>query len=186
MTYFTMSISYASIAERKRHETLCTPSSSVLADDQKTGGMQRAEREERTRERHTWMNRGTVPPSKSAQACRMVSSPHFSRSFPPCDSTSPLAFACVKVAGVERCRKRAEKEGSRRERGTETHNDFPSSKSIVLLESFHVESIFNTCHILDLTPITSWLITFAGIFIFCLWGWVRQQQRTRKSQSYFR
>lgn len=51
-----------------------------------------------------------------------------------------------------------------------THSVLPSSKSIVLLESFHVESIFKTCRISELTPVTSWSITFAGIFIFSLWG----------------
>jgi hypothetical protein len=49
-----------------------------------------------------------------------------------------------------------------------THSDLPSSKSIVSLLSFHVESMFSTWRMSDWLPLINWSITFAGIFIFSL------------------
>ena len=50
----------------------------------------------------------------------------------------------------------------------DAYSDLLSSKSIVLLDSFHVESMFSTCRISDCELVMSWSMTFAGIFIFSL------------------
>ena len=47
-----------------------------------------------------------------------------------------------------------------------THSALLSSKSIVSLDSFHIESIFRTWRMSDFALVISWSMTFAGIFIF--------------------